>query len=132
MTESTTMNTSDITVYAKWNKPATTYTYATPCSKAIDVTGYDTITVTVQTCGGDVTGGQFAANVYTYSARIGTSENAGNLGTGYSATANTGASTSANVSNYSTVYIYGGAGGYNTSNGAQWSCSNCRVIVTLQ
>lgn len=124
--------TANVTIYAQWVKSPVTYTFTTPYLNSIDVTGYDTITVTIQTCGNDTANGQFYANEYWYLIRVGSASGLSDLGRNYNPGANRGASVTANVSNYSTVYIDASSGGDSSESGAHWTCHSCTVIITLQ
>lgn len=129
MTASTIMDASDTTVYAKWNLPASTTKYNCTYSGAVNVAGYDTLTVTITSCGNHITAWGTESVTNHSSLSIGTTSGSSNLKYGYHQICNEGMTATIDVSAYSTVYVGAAVTVESYPSGAKSTCSNCTVTI---
>jgi len=121
------MGAGDTTIYAQWRYILTS-THSCTYDAAVDVTGYDTLTVTLNPCGThSVSGGGYSNTFFTY-VEVGSSSGQNDLGYDWTWTINQGITVTVDVSAYSTVYLTAGVGGSNDA-GAAWQCTNCTVTI---
>lgn len=123
----TMMGAGNTTIYAQWRYILTT-THQCPYNSAVDVSGSNTITVTLNPCGEHFALGGWYSNAYFTSVSVGSSSNQNDLGEDWTWTMNAGASITVDVSAYSTVYVHAGVRCSN-DNGESWQCANCTVTI---